>query len=340
MSQQITIDKFLSNSQAVIVDVRTPSEYRLGHIPNAVNLPIFSDEERAIVGTLYKQQGRDIAVLRGLEIVGVKLAGFVREANKLAAGGKELYLYCWRGGMRSGSMAWLLTTAGLRVSLLKGGYKSYRSELDIIVEKDWKFVVLSGKTGCGKTDVLKQLAMMGEQVIDLEGLANHKGSAFGALGELEQPTTETFINRIHDRLNELDSNRAVWCEGESMLIGHVYIPQNLYAKIQSATTINFDIAMEARISRLVREYGIFSNEELIPAFERIRKRLGGDNVKLAIEALNSGDISTAASIALRYYDKSYKTSDEHKYLKLYMDSDTPNEAAKKLIELYYKTPTI
>lgn len=342
MSQQLSLEQFLGNNDAVIIDVRTPAEYAIGHIPTASNMPLFSNEERAEVGTLYKQVSREAAVLRGLEIVGPKLAYFVRKATKLAKG-REIYLYCWRGGMRSGSMAWLLSTAGLSVSLLKGGYKAYRARFDEVVALPWQFVVVYGKTGCGKTDVLKQLEAQGEQVLDLEGLANHKGSAFGGMGLGEQPSTESFINFIHNKLCTLSTDRIVWCEGESMLIGHVYIPQNLFHKLVASPIVVLDLDMECRIARLVTEYGAFDNELLIPTFERIRKRLGFDNTKEAIEALQVGDVATAARIALRYYDKGYSmATDKRTGMRLgtvYMESDTPDTAATKLKELVYNTLT-
>ena len=159
------------------------SHYASGHIPGAHNIPLFTNEERAIIGTLYVQVGKDPAVERGLELVGPKLADFVRQARELSAG-KPLFLYCWRGGMRSGSMAWLFRTAGFKTFLLKGGYKAYRrSFIDLLDKYPWKIVVLGGPTGCGKTEILHRLQEKGQQVIDLEGLAHHKGSAFGALGE-------------------------------------------------------------------------------------------------------------------------------------------------------------
>ncbi len=339
MNQLLSLPQFLANPKATILDVRTPAEFELGHLPNAQNLPLFTNAERAEVGTLYKEKGKDVAVLRGLELVGPKLASYVKEAKRLAKN-SEIYLYCWRGGMRSGSMQWLLSTAGMRVSRLEGGYKSYRSNFEQIVEQPWQLMVLHGKTGCGKTDVLKELANLGEQVLDLEGLANHKGSVFGGMGLGCQPSTETFINHLHDTLRGFDPQRKVWCEGESMLIGHVYIPQNFFLKLTTSPIVELDLNMKCRIARLVKEYGGFDNTLLIPAFERIRKRLGNDNVKEAIEALEQGDISHAATIALRYYDKGYTMArnkrDGECIGSIYMESDDPLMAARQLIQMIYK----
>ncbi len=340
MKKELNVEHFLGNPDALIIDVRTPAEYALGHIQGAYNMPIFSNEERAIVGTIYKKIGRDQAVEKGLEIVGPKLANFVKEAKKASAG-REVYLYCWRGGMRSGSMAWLLSTAGLKVSLLKGGYKRYRQNFESILELPWHFAVLSGKTGCGKSDVLREIERQGEQLLDLEALANHKGSVFGGMGLGDQPSTETFINRLHETLRGFDPERVVWCEGESMLIGHVYIPERLFEMLSSSATIDFDLNTECRIERLVAEYGGFETEQLAAAFTRIAKRLGPDNLKAALEALSAGDVAGAARIALRYYDKGYaKSSDKRQGERIgsiFSETDNPAQSAKQIIELYYST---
>ncbi|MGE4332621.1 MAG: tRNA 2-selenouridine(34) synthase MnmH, partial [Macellibacteroides sp.] len=195
MEDVLMADDFLEQSKTgIMIDVRSPSEFEAGHIPGARNLPLFSDNERAEIGTRYVQYGKDNAVERGLEIVGPKLAGFVKQA-RLWADGTPIYMYCWRGGMRSGSMAWLFRTAGLTTYLLSGGYKAYRNSFAQLLEAHpWQLLILGGPTGCGKTEVLHQLQRMEQQVIDLEGLAHHKGSAFGSLGETAQPSTEQFTN--------------------------------------------------------------------------------------------------------------------------------------------------
>ncbi|MFI3295251.1 MAG: tRNA 2-selenouridine(34) synthase MnmH [Rikenellaceae bacterium] len=338
MKRDLSVEDFLGNPNALIIDVRTPAEYALGHIRGAYNMPIFENDERAEVGTIYKKISRNRAVERGLEIVGGKLARFVREAREVAQG-RDIYLYCWRGGMRSGSMQWLLSTAGLKVSLLKGGYKRFRSDFESQLDKPWKFMTLGGRTGCGKSDILREIEAQGEQMLDLEALANHKGSAFGGMGLGEQPTTEEFINRIHYKLRSFDPSRVIWCEGESILIGHVYIPERLFKMLGSSPSINFDLDLECRIERLVAEYGGFEMEDLSTAFLRIRKRLGNDNLKLAQEALKVGDVATAARIALIYYDKSYAHSggrrEGERLEPIFSERDDPRQSAQRLIEIYY-----
>ena len=339
MKQTLPADDFLTAAHdGVILDVRSPGEYRAGHIPGALSMPLFSDAERAEVGTIYTRVGRNEAVERGLEMVGPKMAGFVRRARELAAG-RTLYLYCWRGGMRSGSMAWLMRTAGMPAVVLEGGYRAYRrSFAELLARHRWRLVVLGGFTGCGKSDVLQAMAARGEQVLDLEGLASHRGSVFGALGMEEQPTTEEFINRIHDAFRRLDPERPVWVEGESQVIGHVTVPPELYRLMLAAPLVLFSLAAEARLERLVAEYGGFGTEELAAAFAKIAKRLG-DGYPRARGCLADGDVAGAAGIAMAYYDKCYTRSikkEDRAFSEFHMETDNPALAAKLLTERFGK----
>lgn len=318
-----------------VVDVRTPSEFDQGHIPGAINMPIFSNEERAVVGTLYKKQGRNAAVLKGLEFVGPKMADFAREANRIAEDNKVL-VHCWRGGMRSGSMAWLFRTVGLRATVLDGGYKAYRASFrKMLEEQEWRFIVIGGPTGGGKTEVLKELEKQGEQMLDLEGLANHKGSAFGALGEAEQPTSEQFENDIHARFQRYNPERIIWVEGESHSIGKVYIPDNLFEMLMKAPLVMYNIDRNLRVERLVRDYGCFDKELLVQSVLKIEKRLGGDRTREALKALEKSDYHTVADITLQYYDKGYAKSLAKRnkpILVLEETTDEPEKVARKLIE--------
>lgn len=302
-------NNFLAKShEGVLIDVRTPSEFLAGHIPGAHNLPLFSDAERVEVGTLYVQVGKDPAVEKGLEFVGPKLAGFVSQARQLSDG-KPLYLYCWRGGMRSNSMAWLFRTAGIRTFVLKGGYKAYRNSFtELLRNKPWQFVVLGGPTGCGKTDILLKLRETGHQVIDLEALARNKGSAFGYLGQLPQPSTEHFANILYEEFRKFSPEKPVWCEGESMSLGRIFIPDEFYNKMRNGVFIQYETDKEFRVQNIMRDYGHYSAEELIDAFRRIEKRLGGDVMARAIKHVQNGELREAILIGLHYYDKGYHKS--------------------------------
>lgn len=298
---------FLDESEKpIILDVRSPSEFEKGHIPNAVSFPLFSDEERAIVGTIYKQKSPEMAMLEGLEIIGPKMANFVRSAHKLGVK-KTFHIHCWRGGKRSGSMSWLLELSGLKVNVLNGGYKAYRREIiQKITKAHYQFIILAGLTGAGKTDILYELKSKGAQILDLEGLAHHKGSAFGHIGELPQPSNEQFANNLFYALSKLDINKPVWVEGESRSIGRIYIFQEIWDKMQAAPRIELDVPYENRVNKLVEIYGDYPIDELKAAFEKIKKRIGPKAFKDAIIALDKKDLKSAVEIALFYYDKSYK----------------------------------
>lgn len=322
-------------TNSLLLDVRTPAEFAKGHIPGAVNLPLFSDAERVVIGTLYVQQGRQHAVDEGIRILGPRLWDYVSEARSIASG-KPLSLYCWRGGMRSGFAAWLLGMGGMEVSKLKGGYKAFRRHGEsLISDTPWPFVVLGGATGCGKTPILHELQHLGEQVLDLEALAHHKGSVFGAIGQPPQPTTEQFINLLYHKLAMLDPTRRIWLESESKLIGRVFIPDTLWEAICRAPMARLDIPLEVRAEHIVAEYGTAPISELMAPFERIAKRLGTEQKQRAQEALLSGDLRTAVSIALVYYDKAYNRSLAKDWgtpmFTLSVPQDCPSKTARLLL---------
>lgn len=288
-----------------IIDVRSPAEFGKGHIPGAFNIPLFTDEERARVGTLYKQEGRDRAVLEGLRYVGPRLAQMVEQAQALAQG-DVIAVHCWRGGERSRSVAWLLEKAGIpSVLLLKGGYKQFRKHVLSSFGTGHHFLVIGGYTGSGKTEILALLERSGEQVLDLEGIANHRGSAFGGCGMPEQPGTEHFENLLWSALRDMDRAKAIWIEDESQMIGRVKIPDELYRTMRSSRLFFLDIPVDVRAARLVREYGSFERRDLTASIERIAKRAGPQRTVAALTALSAGDLMEVALLMLEYYDKTY-----------------------------------
>jgi tRNA 2-selenouridine synthase len=307
VAHSLSVADFLGLNVPVL-DVRSPSEYAQGHIPSAVSFPLFSDAERAAVGTAYKQRSREAAFELGLEYVGPRMADFVRQARQLAAPSSgRLAVHCWRGGQRSGSMAWLLRSAGMDVVTLVGGYKSYRQHvLAGFGQSGLQWRVVGGPTGSGKTKVLRAMAQLGAQVIDLEGLARHKGSAFGSIGETEQPTVEQFENDLHAALRGLDPSRPVWLENESRSIGRVYLPPDFWAQKKQAPVVNIHIPHAARVANLLADYSPDDTDLLRAAFKKIEKKLGGQHLRTALEALDQGDLATAAEVALVYYDKTYQ----------------------------------
>lgn len=305
MPEKLDVISFLALSdQFPLLDVRSPLEYEQAHIPNAVSFPIFTNDERAQVGTSYKQQGKDKAVELGLEIVGPQLSKWAKKAKKIAKDG-ILLVHCWRGGMRSGSMTWLFETAGLEVKILIGGYKAYRKVVLAEFEKNIPLMVLGGKTGSGKTEILIEMKKRGVQVIDLEGLANHRGSAFGHLGLAEQPSSEHFENLLYHQLRQMDYQKPIWVEDESRHIGRVFMAESFYLRLRNSPCLFLDIDAKYRLPHLVKVYAQYPKVDLLRALEKIKKRLGGQHFQRAIESLESNDFREVADITLNYYDKAY-----------------------------------
>ncbi len=338
MKEQFEAAEFLRLKESLpLVDVRTPAEFAQGHIPGAVNIPLFSNDERAVVGTLYKKSGKEAAILKGLDIVGPKMSSYVKSVRRIAPG-KRLLIHCWRGGMRSGSMAWLFRTAGFEVATLTGGYKAYRSFVREELGKDSNLLILGGKTGSGKSEILRVLEESGEQVLDLEAVAHHKGSAFGHIGQEEQPTSEQFENNLYEIWKTFDLTKPVWLEDESRAIGKVSIPEPLFVRMRNSPVIFIDLSMEERVKRLVKEYAEFEPESLEKAVLRISKRLGGQNVKDALLAIRNRDFAKAAAITLHYYDKAYlngleKRSKENIF-RLQLEKDDPVKNALAVKRFY------
>ncbi len=337
MPNRIEIKDFLNlGKETPIIDVRTPAEFEQGHIPGAYNIPLFTNEERALVGTRYKQAGKDFAVQLGLEIVGPKLAEYTKQAKKIAKN-KKLLIHCWRGGMRSESMAWLFEITGLKVDILVDGYKAYRAYIREKLGVEIPLKILGGYTGSGKTDILHELKKLGEQMIDLEGIAHHKGSAFGTIGQLPQPTNEQFENSLAKEWLNLDFSKPVWLEDESRSMGRCGIPFPLFSRMREAQVVNVDMPGAVREQRLVREYVNGDMDALKNALDRISKKLGGLKTKQAIEALQQNDFRKVAEITLEYYDKAYSYGiakrDAHKIKTITIEKDEPALAAKMILDL-------
>jgi tRNA 2-selenouridine synthase len=303
--EKLSAEEFIfKGDQAVILDVRSPGEFANGHIPGAHSFPLFTNEERAKVGTLYSKSGKEAALFAGLDIVGLKMSAFVKKAKALAPD-KNVLVHCWRGGMRSASIAWLLEFSGFDVKLLEGGYKSYRAYIRESFTRPAKIVILSGRTGSGKTDVLKELKILGEQVLDLEGLANHKGSVFGHIGQKEQPSNEQFENDLADIWRKLDFNREIWIEDESHSIGNIFIPNTLFLSMKNAPIIRMNIPLRYRVERLIKEYAGIDDEGLNFDLMKLTDSLGKLAVKEMTDMINEKNYELFALKILEYYDKRY-----------------------------------
>lgn len=297
---------------APVLDVRSPGEYTHAHIPGAYSFPLFSDEERKVVGTTYKQQSRELAIKAGLDFFGPKMRKLVEAAEAIvndhkaegyAAASKKVLVHCWRGGMRSAAIAWLLDLYGFDVYTLTGGYKQFRRYVLKQFEKKYSFKVLGGYTGSGKTYVIQELQKNGATVIDLEGLAKHKGSAFGAIGMPAQPSQEMFENLLAVEL--LEKSGDIWVEDESHRIGLVNLPLNLWQYMRTCPVYFIDIPFEERLKHIVAEYGVLDREKMKAAIQRIYKRLGPLETKTALQFLEEENIADCFRILLKYYDKWY-----------------------------------
>ncbi len=343
--QKITIEEFLSLAkQYPVLDVRSPGEYNHAHISAAYSLPLFTDEERKQVGTAYKQQSREEAIKIGLDYFGVKMRKMVEEVEgivrshesgvkNLQASGSELLttnsvlVHCWRGGMRSAAVAWLLELYGFKVYLLVGGYKAYRKWVLVQFEQAYNFNIIGGYTGSGKTRVLHELEKQNKLIIDLEGLANHKGSAFGAMENMPQPSQEMFENMLAQALaqtvvyseqyekisnglppianNQLPTTNCIWLEDESQRIGNLQIPMALWYNMRKAPVFFLDIPFEERLDYITEDYGKQNKDRLKDSILRIQKRLGGLETKNAICFLEANNYRDCFGILLSYYDKWY-----------------------------------
>ncbi len=339
--QKLTIEEFLKLAKEhPVLDVRSPGEYTHAHIPGAYSLPLFTDEERKVVGTAYKQQNREAAIKTGLDYFGVKMKKMVEEVETLNVGRESLtgknsnttndqrsttnivLVHCWRGGMRSAGVAWLLDLYGFKVYTLAGGYKAYRKWVRTQFEKEYNFKIIGGYTGSGKTLVVHELIKQNKTVIDLEDLANHKGSAFGAIKDKPQPRQEMFENTLAQtladtgyKMQDVDDKdpgsgilhpvSCIYLEDESQRIGNLQIPMPLWYTMRKAPVFFLDIPFKKRLEYITEEYGQMDKEQVAEAILRIQKRLGGLETKNALQHLEAGKLKDCFGILLRYYDKWY-----------------------------------
>ena len=320
--EKVHIERFLELAERFpVLDVRSPAEFGHAHIPGAFSLPLFTDEERKIVGTAYKQQSRQAAIKEGLTFFGPKMKGMVEQvegivktahttSNHQLPISHAVLVHCWRGGMRSAGVAWLLDLYGFKVYTLTGGYKAFRNWVLKQFTFPYRLNILGGYTGSGKTEVLAELQQRQQPVIDLEALAGHKGSAFGNIGLPPQPSQEMFENTLALKLRAFVQNggqsEPIWLEDESQRIGTVNIPQPFWLNMRKSPIYFLNIPFEERLEHITAEYGTLDKERVLSAIERLQKRLGGLETKTAIAHLHEGNVRECFRILLKYYDKYYQ----------------------------------
>lgn len=309
MLKVISPDELISLSGTVYIDVRSESEFKQGTIPGALNIPIFDDEQRTEIGTIYKQKSPKEATLRGLEIAGKKLPLLYKQIEEASAG-RQMAVFCWRGGMRSKSVASILDMIGLSVFRLDGGYKAYRNLIVDFFSQDFPYhlVVIRGNTGTGKTELLHRLKKDGYPVIDLEGLSNNRGSVFGHIGLGQQPTQKQFEALLFQEIMRYRDYPYLILECESKRIGRIVLPASIYKAMRKGTQVLLYDTLTKRIQRLVREYTVQHDisEDLQISLERLTKRLGKKPVEAMTSLLQSKDyVGLAEYLIIEYYDKLY-----------------------------------
>jgi len=308
------LEKFRS-FKGLLIDVRSPSEYYKGHMPNSINIPLFDNDERSIIGTIYKKEGRKKAVIEGLKFFEKKMELLldnlfmnIDSYKNISENNKDLFIriYCSRGGMRSQSIAWLLEKFKLNLVTLKGGYKIYRRWILDSFSKKWNFLIIGGKTGTGKTRLLSLLEKYKYQTIDLEGFACHRGSTFGGLGMKKQPSNEQFENIIAEKLNSFKCSNNIFVEAESANIGKCKIPHEFFNQMKNSRRIEIIRSESNRLDELIDTYSVFKKEELEESVIRIKKRLGPQRTKIALDSINNERWDLVCKSVLDYYDKCYE----------------------------------
>jgi len=307
--ETVTFHPGLLNSHC-LVDARTPLEFAEDHLPGAINVPLLTNEERVEIGTLYKQHGPHPARVRGLELTAPRFPEMTHTIAA-AAGGRPILVYCWRGGLRSRTIATIMELTGYQAEQLVGGYKAFRNHVTAYFA-DFRptapLVVLHGMTGIGKTTLLALLRERGEATIDLEGLAQHRGSAFGSLGlSQDELTQKRFETLLWDAFRKLPVEKAVYLEGESRRIGKITLPGNLYDVMQQSCKVWCTASIATRVKRLTDEYGLKEYEPgLTEALGKIKKKLGGDKYVEIAGYLQRWEMEPfMTELIVSYYDKLY-----------------------------------
>jgi tRNA 2-selenouridine synthase len=326
----------LRDRGALMVDARSPDEFNEATIPGAINVPILDNSERAEVGTLYKQQGKLKARRRGVELVAPKIPALVEEVASHQAGTSlPVVVFCWRGGMRSQALAQFLELAGIPARQLSGGHKIFRRHvLDFFEGGQWgRLLVFRGLTGVGKTYYLHCLEAQGYPVIDLEGLANHRGSAFGNLGLPPQPSQKMFDALLWDKLRKIPRSGYALTEGESRHIGRVALPPTVYRALQAETSIWLNAPLSSRVKNILADYPAVDQlkEKFIQPICALKDKLGKETVNFYLQLLDAGNwVALVNELMVNYYDPQYQHTLPDRRIEIELE---PKETAIRRIEL-------
>lgn len=341
MIEQVAVADFVALDYPVL-DVRSPGEYEDSHIPTSFNLSLLDDKNRAEVGKTYKNQGQEAAIALGYQLVNPKRESILERANELG-NEKTIGLYCARGGLRSAKMAEFLSGQGFHVHVLRGGYKAYRKYILGQIARFTNIVILAGHTGSGKTEVLRKLAELGAQVLDLESLAHHRGSAFGGLGQEKQPSTSQFQNGIFEVLRRFSPELPLWVENESVMIGRVCLPGELWANMSNAGGYELVLPMDERVRFILEGYGNFDAESLITCIRNLSRRLGDEDMRRLCQYVAGDDLEPVVRRLIAYYDKSYEfhrsRQDCQVFVKMPFEKVQPLEIAGFLLSCHSRKYT-
>jgi tRNA 2-selenouridine synthase len=331
-----------------IIDVRSPAEYREDRIPKAINLPVLDDEERAKVGTIYKQVSTFEARKLGAALVSSNIARHLTDYFADKPPEYRPLIYCWRGGQRSHSLALVLNQIGWRAQVLEGGYKTYRTHAIDRLQKlprEFQYKTIGGLTGTGKTAILQQLKLRGEQVLDLEAIARHRGSLLGEewQGEsIPQPSQKYFESQLLEQLQNFQVNRIVWLESESCKIGRLHLPHTLWSMMQQADCVRIIAPLKVRVAGLLQDYAhLIDRPDLLKdKLTYLKFRYGRQKIETWHELIDNNQWEKlVTSLLLEHYDPTYHRSLDRLYSNTYQDiyleclSDAKiAETVKNLIE--------
>jgi tRNA 2-selenouridine synthase len=336
------IKKWENKTFDTIIDVRSPLEYEEDHIIGSINCPVLYDQERIIVGTIYKKESTFRAKIIGSSLTARNIAKHIEEKFINQKGSWQPLIYCWRGGQRSKAFSLILSEVGWRTFQLEGGYKKYRNEVISFLNKvgsKLKIILISGKTGSAKTKILQNIKLQGGQILDLENLANHKGSLLGKIPDLKQPSQKLFESKLYHQIKQLDLRRNVYIEAESSKIGNIHIPKTLWAKMIVSPRIEIKADIELRSSFLLNDYKYMcENPELIKPIiyglkNRLSKKLINDWMELITKKLW---LDLTKSFLENHYDPSYSSNtikNDRKVIKKIQAKSFSKEEINKITKL-------